>query len=491
MHTIHFMKVLLTGANGYIGTRLLPVLAEKGYHIVALVRSAHRLTVPDHLKKRVTVIEGDLLKPATLSFPSDIGAAYYLVHSMGNQPQGFSTLEAASARHFNRALSHTNCRQVIYLSGLSQGESASEHMSSRHQVEDILNEGPCPATILRAGIIIGSGSASFEILRDLVEKLPIMVGPRWISSLCQPIALRDVIFYLVNVMEREECLGKNFEIGGPDVLTYLEMMLQFAHLRKLKRWIIPIPLLTPYLSSLWLFFVTSTNFSLAQALVNSLKTDAIRKNTAIDQILPHTCLTFEEAIKHTFQKIEQNSVLSSWKDAIILSKLEPRFLEYIEVPQHGCLKEVYTKTYPLPRKKILKNLWSIGGDNGWYYMNWAWRLRGWLDRMIGGVGLRRGRTHPTRLRNGDVLDFWRVLSAEPEEGRLLLYAEMRLPGEAWLEWNIQGDETSTTVTQTATFRPRGLLGRLYWYSLVPIHAFIFHGMCNHMANSTTKSPYSK
>lgn len=476
------LKVLLTGANGYVGVRLLQVLAEAGCEVIALVRSSLRISVPLHLKDRVNVIEGDLLEVKSLQgIPEDIDVAYYLVHSMGHQASGFAELESRCAENFVQVLSKTCAKQIIYLSGLTQGDALSEHMSSRQNVEEVLRRASASLTVLRAGIVIGSGSASFEIVRDLVEKLPVMVAPKWVQSKCQPIAISDVLYYLENVAMDDRCFDKTFEIGGPEILSYKDMLLILAEQRKLKRWIIKVPVLTPYLSSLWLYFITSTNFSIAKALVSSLKQDAVCHENQITEILDRQCLNYRESIEKAFNKIEQNAVISSWKDAIVNSELSPNLKEYIEVPKIACLKEVYEKTYEQKKETILNRLWSIGGERGWYYMDWAWVLRGWIDQLFGGVGLRRGRTHSSRLDSGDALDFWRVLLADKQSGHLLLYAEMKLPGEAWLEWRVVEDNGGTKVTQTATFRPRGLLGRLYWYSLVPVHKVIFKGMCDRLS----------
>lgn len=473
-------KILLTGANGYIGNRLLDLLCKEGHKVVALVRSQRRLSIPNHLKDQVTVVVGDLLDKDTLQFPPDIDVAYYLVHSMGQQATGFSELETQCARNFTGAINKTECKQVIYLSGLSHGENLSEHMSSRQNVEDVLKEGTVPLTIFRAGIIIGSGSASFEIIRDLVEILPVMVAPRWVSSHCEPIAISDVLFYLKEALDNQACLNRNFEIGGPEAISYLEMLKRFAALRGLRRWIITVPVLTPRLSSYWLIFVTSTSFPLAQALIDSLKHDAVRHDHSVEEILPHKCLNYEEALERAFVKIEQNAVVSSWKDAIVRSNLESNLTGYIQVPVFGCLKEVVEVPYT-DREATLERLWSIGGDRGWYYMNWAWKLRGWIDKLFGGVGLRRGRTNTTTLRNGDALDFWRVLLADKKKGHLKLYAEMKLPGEAWLEYECIGGEKEGVLRQTATFRPKGIFGRAYWYLLYPFHFFIFRGLCKSIA----------
>jgi uncharacterized protein YbjT (DUF2867 family) len=467
------MKVLLTGANGYIGTRLLPLLLEKGYEVYALVRSDKRMQVPDKLEERVHIIQADLLDAQSLEkIPDEIDAAYYLVHSMSTSVEKFTSLEAKSAMHFRDRLCCTHARQIIYLSGIVNDEQLSHHLASRKNVETILRQGKVPVTTLMAGIIIGSGSASFEIIRDLVEKLPIMVAPKWTKNLTQPIAIRDVLDYLILVLEHPACIGKRFEIGGPDVLSYKELLLAFAQIRGLKRWIITVPLLTPKLSSYWLYFITSASFPLAQSLVESLKNNAICKENTIQKIFPKELLDFKTAVCRSFDYIEEDDVASSWKDAIGNSNLNPDLSTYVQVPQFGTLSDAQVVSFTHSSDEVQKKMWSIGGDNGWLYMNWAWKMRGFIDKLVGGTGLRRGRTHPTRLKNGDALDFWRVLLADSKNRRLLLYAEMKLPGEAWLEFKI----INHTLYQTATFRPHGLLGRIYWYVLFPFHYLIFRGM---------------
>lgn len=472
------MNVLIAGAGGYIGTRLIHTLAKDTINIYCLVRSKDRIFVPPYLKGSIKIIEADLLTPDSLEkIPKEIDAAYYLVHSMGQKASGFMEFEVACAKNFVQATEKTRAKQIIYLSGFSNECAISEHMTSRKEVDKTLRKGDIPITTFHAGIIIGSGSASFEIIRDLVEHLPIMIAPRWILSRCQPIGVTDVLYYLKNSLLKAETFGKSYEIGGPDILTYKEMLLQLAQVRKLKRWILSVPLLTPRLSSLWLYLVTSTNFSIARALIESLKGDAICHEKNIEQILPRKCLTYKQAIKRSFQKIEQNAVISSWKNALIQSRLSPFLSSYIQVPEKGCFKEICTSIFDKPKEPIIEHLWKIGGKNGWYFLDWTWSVRGFFDRLTGGVGLNRGRVHPTEIKSGDVLDFWRVLLADKEQGQLLLYAEMRIPGEAWLEWKIEEGNGKTKITQTATFRPKGLLGRLYWYSLFPIHKVIFFGLC--------------
>lgn len=471
------MKILLTGANGYIGQRLLPALVEAGHEVVAMVRSARRLEVPPDCKGHVEVIVGDLFKPEEIAIPKDIDAAYYLVHSLAVKEGHFAELEVTAAKNFLQLIEGTRARQVVYLSGLVSDKNLSPHLQSRKQVEKVLKEGKTPLTTLRAGIIIGSGSASFEIMRDLVEKLPVMVAPRWVQKKCQPIAIRDILYYLVHVLDQPECMGQSFDVGGPDVLTYREMLETLAEVRGLKRYIIGVPVLTPNLSSYWLYFVTSTNFALARALVESLKNNAICEEHRIETIIPRKCLSFKEALKFAFRKIESNVVISSWKDAIATSKLNPNLLHYIRIPSFGCFTDIQKVPFECDPERVLEVIWEIGGKRGWYAMNWAWKVRGFIDKIFGGAGLRRGRTHPTRLRAGDALDFWRVLLAEKEQGRLLLYSEMHLPGEAWLEFKvIRKEEKGGVLIQQATFRPKGVLGRLYWYGVYPIHVAVFKRM---------------
>jgi hypothetical protein len=373
----------------------------------------------------------------------------------------------------------TSIKQVVYLSGIVNDERLSRHLKSRKQVEEILSSGHFALTTLRAGIIIGSGSASFEIIRDLVEKLPIMVAPRWLHTKTQPIASSNVIEFLHGVLLRENTFHQSFDIGGPDILTYKEMLLRFARVRGLKRWIGVVPVMTPRLSSYWLYFITSTSYALAVNLVNSMKVEVIcRPNKLADQ-LGIKFIPYDQAIALTFDKIEQNQVVSSWKDALTSDVLGKGVSQYIQVPVNGCYRDERKKAVQ-DATHTLNRIWSIGGENGWYYADWLWNLRGFVDKLQGGVGLRRGRTNRTELNTGDALDFWRVILASRAEKRLLLYAEMKLPGEAWLEFRIDADNI---LHQTATFRPWGLKGRLYWYSVLPFHHFIFNGMIGRIAKA--------
>jgi len=474
------MKILLTGANGYIGMRLLPLLLEMGHHVICAVRDETRLSVDKETRSQIEVIEIDFLKePKENILPKDIDAAYFLIHSMSTSTHDFDELEATTARNFNKIVANTNIQQVIYLSGIVNDAVLSKHLRSRKNVEDILYEGDFNLTVLRAGIIVGSGSSSFEIIRDLCEKLPIMITPKWVLTKTQPIAIRDVISFLTGVLGNEKTYNDSFDIAGPDVFTYKEMLHKYAEARGFKNWIITVPIMTPKLSSYWLYFVTSTSYKLALNLVDSMKIEVIAKDKRLQEILNIKPHTYKEAIDMAFKKIEQNLVISSWKDSMVSGRFNANLEKHIQVPKFGVLKDAKQLKINNP-EEVLERIWSIGGETGWYYGNWLWKIRGFLDKLSGGVGLRRGRTHPNRIYAGDSLDFWRVLLADKKAKRLLLFAEMKLPGEAWLEFRI---DENNILHQTATFRPRGLRGRLYWYSIVPFHYFIFGGMIRNIAKN--------
>jgi uncharacterized protein YbjT (DUF2867 family) len=476
------MKVLITGANGYIGTRLLPVLLEKGHEIVCLVRDKRRFKENSDFGDKVKIITGDLLLESSIeAFPTDIDAVYYLVHSMTGNAE-FSQLEALSAHNFVQALNKTNCKQIIFLGGIVNADNLSQHLQSRQHVESVLCQAKASLTVLRAAIIIGSGSASFEIIRDLTEKLPIMTTPSWVNTKSQPIAIRDVLGYLEGVLLNQKTFGETFDIGGPDILSFKQMLLIYAKVRKLNRKIIIIPFLSPKISSYWLYFVTSTSYSLAQSLVDSMKNETIAKDNRINDIVPRKCLTYEEALNLAFEKIEQNSIVSSWKDALNLGYLHTDFMDQIKVPQNGTVDFKVDMPFEQDSETVLNNIWSIGGNRGWYYWDWIWNLRGFIDKIVGGVGSRRGRTSNINIAPGDVLDFWRVLLADKKNKRLLLYAEMKLPGEAWLEFKICEKDGKNYLNEVATFRPNGLWGRLYWYLMWPFHLFIFKGMAHQIIN---------
>ena len=469
------MKILVTGTTGYIGKRILPILLEEGHSLVCCVRDTRRSPVEYKAHPSISFLEIDFLTPE-LEFPADIDVAYYLIHSMSTSSTNFTTLEERCAINFKTLIEKTKCKQVIYLSGIVNDSSLSTHLKSRLQVEKTLHSSLYALTTFRAGVIVGSGSASFEIIRDLVEKLPIMVAPRWLLTKSQPIAVRDVLTYLVKAIENTPTYNKSFDIVGPEILSYKDMLLQFAEVRNLRRVVLTMPVLTPKLSSYWLYFVTSTSFNLAKSLVDSMKIEIIGKPNDINKYIPLKPISYKNAVKLAFKKIAQNSIISSWKDAQVSGVFDKKYSNYIDLPHFGCFKDIRSRRVH-NEKKTLDKIWSLGGLNGWYAYNFLWKTRGVIDQLLGGVGLRRGRRDQKQLNSGDALDFWRVLLADKKEKRVLLFAEMKIPGEAWLEFEI----INNTLFQRAVFRPKGLFGRIYWYLVLPFHGIVFRGLINYLA----------
>ncbi len=473
------MRILLTGTNGYIGMRILPLLLESGHDIICCVRDKNRLSIDQETRKKVSVIEIDFLTtPDPSKLPKNIDAAYYLIHSMSSSTKDFDKQEEISAQNFNIYVKNTNIKQVIYLSGIVNEKNLSKHLWSRKNVEETLYKGNYNLTVLRSGIIVGSGSSSFEIIRDLCEKLPVMITPKWVNTKTQPIAIRDVLNFMTGVLGNTECYNKSYDISGPDVLTYKQMLYQYAKIRNIKLFIFTLPIMTPRLSSYWLYFVTSTSYKLALNLVDSMSIPVIANGKQLQEILNIQPMTYTKALELAFIKIEQNQVVSSWKDSMISGRFRKNIQKYITVPKRGC----YTDQKKIKLKNpesALNRIWAIGGETGWYYGNWLWKIRGYFDKFFGGVGLRRGRTHPDEISSGDALDFWRVLVADKNNMRLLLFAEMKVPGEAWLEFDI---DNNNILHQTATFRPKGIWGRAYWYLMIPFHYFIFGGMIRRIAS---------
>lgn len=475
-------KILVTGANGFVGKRLIVDLLNQGHEIYALCR-IHGAKIFAQEWPYLHYIWGDLRNPETLKkIPQDIEAAYYLVHSMSDIVGNLVDTELQIVEQFLEGVKNSQIKQIIYLGGIINDEkNLSPHLKSRLLVEEALKKSGIPYTVLRASIIIGAGSASFEIIRDLCEKLPIMVAPKWVKSLCQPIAIRDVLFYLSAILLNEKCLNRTFDIGGPEVFTFNDVMLKYSEFRDLKRWIINVPVLTPRLSSYWLVFITSVRYSLCSYLVESMKTNTVIQKSEIEQIIPHHCLTYKKALELAFQKIAQNKVVSSWMDSWEIHGINPNIENYIQVPIEGCLKDERRVLIKDSKEATIERIWRIGGINGYYALDWAWHLRGLFDQMIGGVGLNRGRRHPFEIQVGDSIDFWRVIFADKSQGHLILYAGMKLPGEAWLGFNIKQENHDWVLIQTATFRPKGILGRLYWYALIPFHLLIFKKMAHVIA----------
>jgi uncharacterized protein YbjT (DUF2867 family) len=479
------VHVLVTGANGYIGLRLIQSLLEASHEITAVVRDRRRFPAANFGKNeaRLRIVEADFLDAASMrNLPQAIDAAYYLIHSMGSGGD-FARKEELCATNFSGSAKAGGWKRIIYLGGLAAAEGPlSEHLSSRRRVEDILCASGVPLTALRASIIVGSGSASFEIIRDLAEKLPVLVTPRWVHTHCQPIAIRNVLDYLTGILNFPETAQGSYDIGGPEVMSYLDLIKGYCEVRGLRRVFLPTRLLSPRLSSGWLCLLTSTSFPLARSLVDSLTHETVCHDSKIREIIPMELLTYREAVERALARIAQNHVPSSWIDSLAAGTLSPRLFDAIKVPEHGVLTDSRVVPLTAPRDEVVSRVWAIGGAAGWPSMNWAWNLRGVADKLVGGIGLRRGRRHPEDLHAGDALDFWRVLLADQPRGRLMLYAEMKLPGEAWLEFAIEDlPEGGHALRQTATFRPQGLLGRLYWFAVLPFHWLLFPRMARHLA----------
>ena len=483
--------ILVAGATGYVGGRLIPALLEAGYTVRAMGRSLEKLACrPWGHHPKVELVKGDVLDVESLKKAlSGCGAAYYLVHSMIAQKQNFVEADRRAAQNMVLAAGSTGIERMIYLGGLAEKKngSLSKHLRSRIEVADLLQSGRVPVTDLRAPMILGSGSASFEILRYLVERLPIMITPRWVRSLNQPIAIRNVIQYLVGCLEHDETIGQTYDIGGPDVLAYRDLLDIYAQEAKLpKRWIFPVPVLTPTLSAYWIHLISPVPHSIAFPLTEGLSSDAVCSDKRILSIVPQKLISPREAIRTALDKIIQEQVDTCWADAGEI--ITPEWAHCGDADWAGgtimqCGYRVRIKATP---DEVWLPVSRIGGNTGWYYADSLWWLRGLMDRWFGGVGLRRGRRHSTELRVGDALDFWRVLEVETKE-RLLLLAEMKVPGEALLEFKIHpvGNQY-TDLEMLSRFLPKGLWGMLYWYTLYPFHERIFFGMLKAIAKVIEK-----
>ena len=483
------LRVLVLGASGYVGGRLVPRLLDAGHTVRCLARDPAKLRDTSWVD-RAEVVRGDLLHPDDLRAAfADVDVVYHLVHSMGGG-EDFAERDRRIARTVARAAADAGVERIVYLGGLTGGGVVtSEHMRSRAEVGDVLCAGPVPVTVLRAAVIIGSGSASFEMLRNLVEVLPVMVTPRWVESRVQPIAIGDVLRYLIGVLVVDDGDDHTFDIAGPDVLTYREMMRIYAEVAELPRPIIVgVPLLTPRLSSHWVGLVTPVPASIARPLVDSLTVDAVADGgtTAIEQLVPGERIGYRSALRLALARVRDREVETSWREAGLADRgpAEPD-----PGDPHWSGGTMYTDTRTAvsaaPPEALFGAVCGIGGDRGWPSHSWAWRLRGIADRVIGGIGLRRGRRDPDVLRVGDALDFWRVVAVRHPDadtpGLLRLFAEMRLPGRAWLEFRMVGDGDGSVLHQRALFAPKGLLGRLYWWVLVPFHGMIFPTMATTLA----------
>ena len=483
--------ILVTGATGYVGGRLIPALLDAGHRVRAMGRSMDKLGCrPWAHHALVDLVQGDVLDEGSLrQAAAGCETAYYLVHSMIAQKAKFAEADRRAARNMVSAAAGSGLKRMIYLGGLAEAGDGvlSKHLRSRIEVANILQSGPVPTTDLRAPMILGSGSASFEILRYLVERLPAMITPRWVQSINQPIAIRDVVAYLVGCLDHAETMGETYDIGGPDVITYRDLLDIYAREAGLrKRLIIPVPVLTPTLSAYWIHLISPVPTSIALPLTEGLTSDAVCTENRIRDILPRKLLTCREAIRLALDRLKQHQVDTCWTDAGEL--IEPEWAHCGDAGWAGGT--IMTCGYRAQIRATAEDLWqpvrSIGGKTGWFYLDVLWRLRGAMDWWAGGVGLRRGRRHPTDLMVGDALDFWRVLAVEPPH-RLLLLAEMKTPGEALLEFQItpMGEERAE-LQMLSRFLPKGLGGILYWYSLYPFHEWIFYGMLKSMAKSVGK-----
>ena len=467
--------ILVTGATGYIGGRLVPRLLELGYRVRCLVRDAARLQ-GRAWQSEVEIATGDMLYPATLApAMQGVKVAYYLVHSLGSGAD-FSQRDVSAASNFAAAACTAGIERIIYLGGLGEASpELSEHLRSRQQTGEVLRAAAVPVTEFRAGVIVGSGSLSFELIRYLTERVPVMICPRWVYTRTQPIGIREVLEYLTAALDVPESTGRIIEIGGAEINTYGEMMTIYAEVRGLKRWMVSVPFLTPRLSSYWVNLVTPIPAAIARPLIEGLRNENIVHDPIARQLFPAIQpVNYRTAVARALARLQASNVETAWSDALSTSQgaVPPVILK----TQEGMILEHRQRLVAASPAAIYATFTGIGGERGWFYMNWTWELRGLLDRMIGGVGLRRGRRDPDHLRVGDALDFWRVEAVEPDQ-LLRLRAEMKVPGKAWLQFQVTpGEQGQTLLSQTAFFAPKGLLGWLYWYALYPLHQLIFSGL---------------
>jgi uncharacterized protein YbjT (DUF2867 family) len=472
--------ILVTGATGYVGGRLVPRLLEAGHRVRCLVRDPSRLQGRSWLD-RVELVQGDMLQPESLvAAMKDVDAVYYLVHSLGGGSD-FSERDRTAARHCARAAHDAGVGRILYLGGLGDPKAElSPHLRSRQETGEALREGGVPVTEFRAAVIVGSGSLSFEMIRYLSERLPVMICPRWVSTRIQPIAIRNVLDYLVAALDCPESGGRTIEIGGSDVITYSDMMKGYAQARGLKRRMLVVPVLTPRLSSYWVHLVTPIPANIAQPLIKGLGNEVIVHDPVALQLFPQIKpFDYQTAVRLALKKMDSRDVETAWSDALTSSQGDKTPVALIS--SEGMIIERRQRRVSAPADAVYRSFARLGGERGWLYMDWSWQLRGMVDRLFGGVGMRRGRRDPEELRVGDTLDFWRVERVEP--GRLIrLRAEMKVPGRAWLEFESRPEEEGQTqLLQTAFFEPKGLSGLLYWYVLYPIHGLIFSGLIRGVA----------
>jgi uncharacterized protein YbjT (DUF2867 family) len=472
--------ILVTGATGYIGGRLVPRLLEMGYRVRCLVRDPSRLQ-GRAWQGQVEIVAGDVFQPDSLARAMEgVQAAYYLVHSLAGGAD-FHERDMTAARNFGAAARAAGIARILFLGGLAEASPAlSEHLRSRQQSGDALREAGVPVTEFRAGVIVGSGSLSFEMIRYLTERVPVMICPRWVFTRTQPIGIREVLEYLTAALGVPESAGRIIEIGGSEVVTYGEMMTQYAEVRGLKRWMIQVPVLTPRLSSYWVNLVTPIPAVIARPLIEGLRNENVVHDLSARALFPNVApVSYRVSVARALAKLEASDVETAWSDALSTSQgdVPPLTLTV----QEGMVLERRQRVVPATPAALHAVYSGIGGKRGWFYMTWAWEIRGFVDKLIGGVGLRRGRRDPDELRVGEALDFWRVEAVE-DERLLRLRAEMKVPGKAWLQFQVAPREDGQTLlSQTAFFAPKGLFGWLYWYGLYPLHGLIFSGLIDQIA----------
>ena len=486
-------RAFLTGATGYVGGRLGGRLLEAGWHVRCLVRSAPKLASrPWSTHSNVEIVEFSGKSPVCLddltAAMRDCEVAYYLIHSMAAAGADYARADRELARVFAQAAENAGIKRIIYLGGLGEmGQDLSEHLTSRREVETCLAKGKVPVTVLRAAMIIGSGSASFEILRYLTERLPIMITPKWVQTQCQPIAIRDVLFYLARCLDCPDTIGATLDIGGPDVLTYSQLIRMMASALGLpRRIIIPVPLLTPRLSSLWIHLITPLGFQVARPLADGLKNRVVCRDSRAAELMPSKLLSPAQAIELALGKLQSGQVETAWSDAGVM----PGDPEWAGGRVFSDIRKIEILADPTI---VFNTICKVGGGHGYYAADWLWRIRGWMDQLAGGPGLRRSRRDPMNLSCGDALDFWRVTAIAPPH-HLRLQAEMKLPGQAVLEFDVAlqkaavgNQQPRSILTQTARFRPRGLAGLAYWYAVAPLHNVVFNGMLNGIRDAAQKA----
>ncbi|MGE3538088.1 MAG: SDR family oxidoreductase [Candidatus Tectimicrobiota bacterium] len=471
-------RILLTGATGYIGGRLLKALEQHPYRLRCLARR------PQFLAPRVApgteVVAGDVFDPASLAVAMrDVHTAYYLVHSMGSTA-AFEAADRQAAQHFAEAAQKAGVRRLIYLGGLGEEQGKlSPHLRSRQEVGDRLRQAAVPVIEFRSSIVIGSGSLSFEIIRALVERLPVMITPRWVAMPTQPIAIEDVIAYLLAALELPGQASRVFEIGGEDQVCYGDIMREYARQRGLRRLMVPVPLLTPRLSSLWLGLVTPVYARIGRQLIDSIRHPTVVRDLTVRNVFALRPMGMQQAIARALAHEDHEWAETRWSDALSTAGVRP---SWGGVRFGTRLVDSRLTQVPTSPARAFRPICRIGGTTGWYYATWLWQVRGCLDALMGGVGLRRGRRDPNGLVPGDTVDFWRVEAFEPDRC-LRLVAEMKLPGRAWLEFEVQGDATTSQIRQTAIFDPLGFWGQVYWYALYPLHNLIFAGMLRRIARA--------